>query len=385
MLSLSHALDLVTSRIRRAMREQHPAGVPGKRKASSIAHRRVSQLIVLALALAFGYSAAQAQSLSAPTTLSATTYSKTQINLVWSDPNPAPSGISESGYLVERAKGTSTSWSKVFTSGPNVTSWSSTGLSNSTIYSYRVRAFAVVGGVTVYSGYSPVASATTLSSLYPTQPANLTATALSLNQIALKWQDKSNNEVGFEVQRAPSSSGPWGTVGTTGAGKVSYTDSGLTPATSYAYRVLAYNSTGESASSNVVTTTTKPDTTLPTVSIASPAAGTVYTVAQPVAIMASASDNVGVSLVEFYDGVTLMGMATTSPYTYTWLVTSADNGLHSWTAKVYDTSNNSSTSGAVGVTVDIALLDTTAPTPGPVTASGSQFGGFVSSPALPAP
>src|SRR5713101_9243788 len=61
MSSFRHALGLVTSRIRRVMCQQRPAGVPGKRKASSIAHRRAWQLVVLALAPAFIYSAAQAQ------------------------------------------------------------------------------------------------------------------------------------------------------------------------------------------------------------------------------------------------------------------------------------------------------------------------------------
>src|SRR6266571_6005868 len=137
----------------RAVRSPERASTKRKR---SVAYRRVCQLIALAAAVAFSYSAAQAQSLSAPNTLQATTYSKRQINLVWNDPNPVSSGTQESGYLVERAKGTPTGWTKVFTSGPNVTTWSSTGLSTGTLYYYRVRAFAVVGTQTIYSDYSVI-------------------------------------------------------------------------------------------------------------------------------------------------------------------------------------------------------------------------------------
>ena len=45
------------------------------------------------------------------------------------------------------------------TFGPDVTSWSSTGLSTGTTYYCRVQAFVVVGGQTTYSAYSPIASA----------------------------------------------------------------------------------------------------------------------------------------------------------------------------------------------------------------------------------
>src|SRR5437868_14246870 len=56
----------------------------------------------------------------------------------------------------------------------------------------------------------------------------------------------------------------------------------------------------------------------PTVSISSPASGAVYTSAQTVSVAATATDDVGVTKVEFYDGATLKGTDTTSPYSYSW-------------------------------------------------------------------
>ena len=197
MSSPNRALCLLTSRIRRDTRN------------GFLARKGVfAPILVLALALAVTYSTAQAQSFSAPT-LGATTYSKAQINLTWTDPNPnSPLNPDESGYIVERATATPTSFSKVFTSAANVTSWASTGLSTGTLYYYRVRAYGVVNGQTVYSDYSPMASATTQSSLYPNPARSLAATALSPTQITLKWSDGSNNEAGNKLQRATSSTGP---------------------------------------------------------------------------------------------------------------------------------------------------------------------------------
>src|SRR3989442_12484628 len=103
MLSFKNALDLVTSRMCR---------------------RGVSQIIALAVTLAFSHSAgAQAQLPAGPTTLNATTHSKNQINLAWDDPNPTLSGFPDAGYIGERAKLTPTSWSNALTSAANQTSW----------------------------------------------------------------------------------------------------------------------------------------------------------------------------------------------------------------------------------------------------------------------
>src|SRR5262249_41462966 len=81
----------------------------------------------------------------------------------------------------------------------------------------------------------------------PAAPSGLTAAAVSANQIQLTWRDNSANETGFIVQRSLSASGPWAQIGTTGASVASYANTGLTPATTYFYRVCAYNSRGNSS------------------------------------------------------------------------------------------------------------------------------------------
>jgi hypothetical protein len=91
---------------------------------------------------------------NAPTNLTATAVSKSQINLSWTD-----NATNEDGFKIERCKGsTCTNYTQIATVGANVTSYSNTGLARRTTYCYRVRAYNASGN----SGYSNVASATTL-------------------------------------------------------------------------------------------------------------------------------------------------------------------------------------------------------------------------------
>jgi titin len=293
---------------------------------------------------------------AAPSGLSATSVSTSQINLSWND-----NSNNESGFKVERATSSGGPFSQIATRGANSTSYSNTGLSSSTTYYYRVRAYNSSGN----SGYSNTGSATTQSGgSVPNAPTNLTATAVSSSQINLTWQDNAGNENGFHVWRYHSSVG-WSQIDIVGANTTNYPDSGLSPATSYSYAVRAYNAAGVSGWSNVPTATTLSaggDTEPPSVSITSPPSGSTYTSAQTVPINVSASDNVGVTMVRFYDNGSLKYTDTTAPYSYNWPVTSSQNGIHNCTARAYDAAGYSTTSSAVSLTVNIPVPDTTPPT-----------------------
>lgn len=93
------------------------------------------------------------------------------------------------------------------------------------------------------------------------------------------------------------------------------------------------------------------DTTKPTVSL-SPSATNVTT-AGDITLTATASDNVGVATVEFFDGASSLGVVAAAPFTKTISLTAANNGTHSYTAKASDAAGNSETSAAVQVTVNI--------------------------------
>jgi hypothetical protein len=90
---------------------------------------------------------------AAPTNLTATPVSRSQINLSWTD-----ASTNETGFKIERCAGsTCTNFTQIATVGANVTTFSNTGLSRSTAYRYRVRATNGGGD----SAYSNIATATT--------------------------------------------------------------------------------------------------------------------------------------------------------------------------------------------------------------------------------
>ena len=78
-------------------------------------------------------------------------------------------------------------------------------------------------------------------------------------------------------------------------------------------------------------------------------------------LTATASDNVGVTKVEFWEGATKLGEDITSPYSYDWNTTTTTNGAVSLTAKAFDAAGNSTVSASVSATVSNTSSDTTAP------------------------
>jgi hypothetical protein len=90
---------------------------------------------------------------AAPSGLTATTVSRTQINLSWAD-----NSGDETGFKIERCKTANcTNYAEVSQVGANVTTFADTGLTKNTTYRYRVRAFNAGGN----SGYSNPVSART--------------------------------------------------------------------------------------------------------------------------------------------------------------------------------------------------------------------------------
>jgi beta-glucanase (GH16 family) len=83
----------------------------------------------------------------------------------------------------------------------------------------------------------------------PAAPTNLTATAASSSQINLSWIASSTPTVTYSVLRG-------GAVIASGISGTTYSNTGLSPQTTYSYTVEAVNSSGTSAPSNTATATT---------------------------------------------------------------------------------------------------------------------------------
>ncbi len=106
---------------------------------------------------------------AAPSALTATAPSASQINLSWND-----NSSNETAFQIERATQAGGPYATVATVGSNTTAWSDTGLSAGVTYLYRVRSAITAG----YSAYSNEANATTLAS-----PAAGARYSLSLNGV----------------------------------------------------------------------------------------------------------------------------------------------------------------------------------------------------------
>jgi hypothetical protein len=111
----------------------------------------------------------------------------------------------------------------------------------------------------------------------------------------------------------------------------------------------AYDAAGNVGQSGNVSVKVVKDTTPPTVSLTGPANNT--TVSGTVTVTAIAGDNVGVSMLEFYDNGVLMTATNVAPYNYSWNTTTVANGTHTLSAKAYDASGNVGQSGNVSLTV----------------------------------
>ena len=110
-------------------------------------------------------------------------------------------------------------------------------------YAYRVRA--VYGAVR--SAFSNSAAVIVPSA--PAAPSNFTATTLvtgATARIDLSWQDKSNNETRFVIQRPTDPAFGKATTFTVAANTTKLTQSSLPRRTTYYYRVAAQNSSGQS-------------------------------------------------------------------------------------------------------------------------------------------
>jgi hypothetical protein len=117
-----------------------------------------------------------------------------------------------------------------------------------------------------------------------------------------------------------------------------------------------YNPPNGTISLEAVTLANGSDSNLPpTISLTSPANGTVFNALDNINITASASDPDGsISKVEFFQGTTKLGERTTNPYSITW--SNVAGGTYSLSAVATDNQNLTSTSTSVTIQVNAAPL-----------------------------
>jgi chitodextrinase len=182
---------------------------------------------------------------SMPTGLTASAASCSQINLSWTASTDA-GGSGLAGYKVFR--------NGVQIATTNLTSYNNTSLAGSTSYTFTVAAYDNAGNT---SGQSTSDSATTSAcadTTAPSIPTGLTASVVDCSQINLSWTASTDTGgsglSGYRVYRNGVQ------IATTNL--VSYSSTGLTGATSYAFAVAAYDNAGNTSAPSTAASATTP-------------------------------------------------------------------------------------------------------------------------------
>ncbi|MCF7809979.1 fibronectin type III domain-containing protein [bacterium] len=223
--------------------------------------KRLSILVILAFGIIFiGCSDddnnVAGPILSSPSNLTATALSDNQIHLSWLD-----SSYIETGFRIQKSSDGQATWVRLGETGRDTTAWLDTGLLEGTDYSYRVYTI----GYESESDPSEVVTTKTLA----LPPTNLMAVADSVifTTISLTWEDLSEKETGYLIQRKLGSRGVYEDVIELDADVVEYVDEGLEQNTTYYYHVRAMiDSVGSlwsnEAAANTTVLTPRPPTDL---------------------------------------------------------------------------------------------------------------------------
>ena len=235
------------------------------------------------------------------------------------------------------------------TTAPYAYTWDTTGTSLGT-HSITAKAYDAAGNTQVSTAVSvtivppPDTTKPTITITAPTAGANI-AQGNNVTINAAASDDVGVTLLAFSIDGQPRSemqSAPytlvWDTIGSALG--------------SHTITARATDAAGNYSDSTVtINIVTPPDTSAPTVAVTAPVANANVITTTTIPLSATASDNVGVSKVEFYVDGTLKGTSTTSPYSYSWNTTGATVASHTVTAKAYDAAGNTTTTAGTPITI----------------------------------
>jgi fibronectin type 3 domain-containing protein len=301
-----------------------------------------------------------------PTGVAAEAWSSGSVYVTWDY------ALGATGYRVYRADSPYGYYSEIDTTYG--VSYTDTGLSPNTTYYYKVSAWNDYGASSQSSSYG---YATTQDpddgkgdeSYKPAVPTGVTAQAHSPTSISVSWNYVSGAS-SYRVYRSNSSNGYYSQLDT--AYNTSYTDTGLSPNTTYYYKVSAWNDYGESSQSlNYGSATTQP-----------PEEGKGEAPAAPTGVTATAqsSNSISVSWAYVSGADSYRVYRANSPYEYysphdtAYNTSYTDTGLSSNTTYYYKVSayNNSAGEGEQSYSISATTAIDTLATPTNVTATAQS-------------
>lgn len=165
------------------------------------------------------------------------------VNLSWSPAKRATL------YKVLRAPSTGGPYKDLASTA--TTSYTDSAVENAKTYFYVVRSANLAGESPNSAEVSATPKEPDAVDQPPSSPSALNATPLSPSQIRLVWNDNSDNELGFKLERKTSAAGTYSELLSLAADATTYVDGSLV-AGQYYYRISAYNNQGVSDYSNEV-------------------------------------------------------------------------------------------------------------------------------------
>ncbi len=196
---------------------------------------------------------------------------------------------------------------------------------------------------TVYVDYMMIRVDNDTSGELPDGDPSLLSASVEANvKVNLAWQDGSNNETGFRVERRIKGDVEWIEAGQTGANGNSFQDSGLLESTTYEYQVIAFNFSGDSGPSNMVEVITGTIPPPPAIQL-SVAANTNRGKHEPRLTWTPSTTRMDVY---FNSGSSPLATNVASPWTHV----TGQKGAATYTYQVCETGGTASCSGSVTVT-----------------------------------
>ncbi|NQU05792.1 MAG: hypothetical protein HQ568_06850, partial [Calditrichaeota bacterium] len=180
-----------------------------------------------------------------PTDFSAEAVDHTSIALTWTD-----NSDNEIGFIVLRGLSRFGVFTSIQTTAIDAEGYTDTGLEEEVQYFYKVFAFNADGN----SDTTAVLSVITPEGP-PAAPQNLVIEQVGYAHLSFSWDDVSDNEHGFVIDRSVGSDDNWLELPRLLPDSIYYYDRDIQPLTEYYYRIYAFNQMGNSDYSNIISAT----------------------------------------------------------------------------------------------------------------------------------
>jgi len=193
--------------------------------------------------LTWAYSPTATTLPAAPSNLTGTVVSGSEIDISWTN-----NATNATGILIDRSSD-GVSFTQIASVGPTVSTYHDTTLSPGNTYYYEVQATNAAGN----SAFSNVFQASTLTA--PAPPTNLAATNITTTEVDLSWTNVATNATGIKILKQLGNNSSQVVATGLPPTTTSFKITALTPGSPYTFEVDALNSNGPSGAATLAADT----------------------------------------------------------------------------------------------------------------------------------